>query len=264
MRSIVFMLAGAVACISMFGNWFPVNLELGMLQIEELFGTVNPFTFHSLVTRIESELGGFAVFLPEGFEDLKTWGMALKVCAGVTVLLYVIGAAQIILRKLKFHNLVCCGAAAGAIINVMIFRNLIEDIYDVTGSLGASDYAVSVVMESPCGITLLCAILSVMGGEMICTWICQVTAQICMSIVNTIVRFCTFIKDWAEVIWNNAGYLAMDILGGLVACSVGAWIIEAVDSVLLAVIAGLLAGGLVAGIGCFGIWFAFMRGRAER
>lgn len=47
-RSILFILAGVVACVSLFRNWFPANLDLGVIQLEEVFGTVNPFTLRSI------------------------------------------------------------------------------------------------------------------------------------------------------------------------------------------------------------------------
>lgn len=262
-RSILFILAGVVACVSLFRNWFPANLDLGVIQLEEVFGTVNPFTLRSILVDLESELGLWAEFLPQGFEELKTWSMVLMVTAGAAVLLYVTGSVQILSGKRKYHNLVACGAAGAMIAAAVLFRSLLEGIYDVTGIQGASEYALSVVSDSPYGITLLCAIVSVVGSETVCSIVIDLVVQIGMSITNSVMHFVQFVKTWVEVILGNAGYLAADLIGGCAAYFIGAWVVAMTDSVLAAVFAGLLAGGLLAVAGCYGVWAVFMRHRAE-
>lgn len=236
------MVAGLVVIICMFLNWFPADLDLGVVQIDEVLGKVNAFTFAATIRELEDHLGMLASVLPEAYGQLKTWSIVLAGFAVVTISVYISAFVLRVLRKNKYVNLLSVAASVFAVATSYIFYSIACNIYNNL-SITALGYSVmNVVAKSPCTIVALAGVVSIALTD-------PVTAAIgnmVDGVITAIIRFVNCIAEWVKLIINNIGYVLSDIAGGFVGICVTAWLLNMTGSALLAVIGGLVAAGGVA------------------
>lgn len=168
-RAIVFYITAVLAVVGMFGNWFALDLNLGYVQLNEILGTVNPFTMVGAISDIEETLGMFSMLLPDeiirGFGIIQFVSFVLMVLSAASVGLYVYAA---FLRLKENDMTVRFGriAALCAMTTVAVFVGL---IIGLLASMGASAYigsAIGKILTSSCLITLLCAAVSMWAAVM--------------------------------------------------------------------------------------------------
>ena len=168
-RAIVFYITALLAVVGMFGNWFALDLNLGYVQLNEVLGTVNPFTIVGAIRDIEDALGMFSMFLPDeiirGLGIIKFAGCVLMVLSVASIVLYAFAAY---LRLKENDKTVRVGkiAALCAMVTVAVFIGL---IIGLLVSLDASEYigsAIGKILTSFCLITLLCSAISMWAAVM--------------------------------------------------------------------------------------------------
>lgn len=236
-KDLLYMVLGIITCVCMLMNWFPVELNLGFAQLDEVFGTVNPFTLYGILSKLESALGIVAGLLPEGFHELKMSSMILLVCAAATVGLYATSIILGLRKKEKYKDLLSYAAAAAAIATAVGFCALIARVYSTVGGSLAESTALSVVLGSSCKYALIGAVVSVLFvGE---------------GFTELVANLVAAVLDWAKVLIDNVGYLVSDVAGAYVGLRIIMFVMAMTDSVILAVISGLAVAGVVAGGCCF-------------
>lgn len=241
-RRILSMFAGVLASVCMFMNWFPLELDLGIMQFNEVLGKVNAFTLPKTLHSIEEAMGMLTSFLPKEFRSLQIWSVVLAVCAVTTVVLNVSVIALYWLKKTDYIEYVIGIASVAAVSTVAIFCSLVTNIYDVIGAAEAGYNALSIVFKSPCLFVLVGSIVS---G--ICTdTISEILVGWMYNIITAVRRCVAFILEWVDLLLNNIGFLASDIFGALVGILAGKWVVHATDSTLLSVVIGLFIAGVVA------------------
>ena len=267
LRGILFILAAVLGTASMFTNWFPVNLDLGYIQLNEVLGKINALTLSKMVRELEEMLGALAAFLPPEFAQLKKWSTVLMGCGIITIALYVIGCALVITGKNEYRDAVAVSAGLGAIVTTVVFCALISAVYEATGAGAVKKDALSLVMDSPCKFVPVCGVLSIFTVEkcvpavrwMLCGAF-KLAALIISRVVDNIVLFgekCAgavlgmirFIAEWAEILYSNIGYLLADLIGAGVGIFAGKIVADATGLVMLGVVLGMVAAGVTAA-GC--------------
>lgn len=162
-RAIIFYVAAIAAILGMFGNWFALNLNLGYVQLNEVLGTVNPYTMAGALGDIKDSLGMFSMLLPEevmnGLGVLQFMSCVLMVLAVGSIVLYVYAA---FLRMQENDQTARFGklAALCALLTVVGFIGM---VIGLLVSLDASAYigdALGKILTSPCLITLIGLVVS--------------------------------------------------------------------------------------------------------
>ena len=162
-KAIIFYIAAILAILGMFGNWFALDLNLGYFQLDDILGTVNPFTMGGSLGELEDSLGMLAAFMPGEFMDglgmLRFFSYVLMVLAVVSIALYAY-AAFLRLKEndqcARFGKL----AALCVILTVVGFIGMVLVLLsamEITSVLGS---ALSTILISPCAITLACAVVT--------------------------------------------------------------------------------------------------------
>ena len=243
-RDYLFVVVGAVIVACMFLNWFPVNLDLGIIQTEEVLGKINGFTLAGTIRGLE-ELGIFASALTEVFSRLKLWSAVLLVFTIVTVVAYISAMILRILRKGKYAELLSAAASIFAVITSWVFSAIARGIYDALGIDTYGFNAMTVVGRSPCIIVALAGIVSV-----VCTdFVAEAIARFVDGVLAAVVRAANTIAAWASVIFANIWYIVADIVGALVGVCVGKLLQSGTNSTILAVLVGMIAAGITAFVG---------------
>lgn len=248
LRGVFFVLTAALVCICMLMNWFPVDLNLGAIQLDDVFGKVNALTLSGTVSEIEEMLGAFSSFLPEEFEALKVKSTILTVCAYVTIASYVCASVLHILKKKNYAELASLASAVLAIITAVAFSDLIKDIYTFTASTEVGNIAHDVVMKSPCLAVLIGGIASAFCVETIAEWVVELVTGLIASIAATVMRIVDTIVEFFKMIIGNIGYVLSDCAGAFLGILAGAVIMGMTDSALLGMLAGLVVAGLTAAV----------------
>ena len=287
LRGILFILAAVLGTASMFTNWFPVNLDLGYIQLNEVLGKINALTLSKMVKELEEMLGALAAFLPPEFAQLKKWSAVLMGCGVMTIALFVIGCVLVVTGKKAYRDAVAVSAGLGAIVTTAAFCTLISAVYEATGASAVKKDALSLVMDSPCKFVLACGVLSIFTMEPVAKfaasfvgtiaddpaavgeksveavrWMlcgaCKLVALIIGKIVDNIVSLAEkcagavlgmirFITEWAEILYSNIGYLLADLIGAGVGIFAGKIVADATGLVVLGVVLGMVAAGVTAG-----------------
>lgn len=249
LRMILFVIAAVVAVACMFMNWLPVELNLGMVQLEEVFGRVNVFTLSKTLFRVEEALGMLAAYLPEEFGTYKFWSVLLVICAVVTIAFYVCGVVLNILKKGKVADIIAGAASVCAVITSLGFCMLVTDFYKKIGESAVSQDALAVVLKSPCMVVLVCGVVSGICALPQGTVGDAISACIgwCVAAVQNVVWY---ISEVFAVVVENIGYLISDILGGIAGVFAGMWIASATGTNILGAISGLAIAALTAVVCC--------------
>lgn len=255
LRDIVFTLAGVLASVCMFMNWLPINIDLGVIQLNEVLGKINALTLSRIVYELEEALGMLAAYLPSEFAELKKWSTLLTGCAVVTLILYLVGIVLLVTGRTKYRNVVAVSASIGAIMTSIAFCSLVSAVYKAAGADAVKYSALSFVLESPCLITLLCGMISAMCTET-ATDILFAFAEKCVCATKGTVLY---IAEWVEVIISNIGYLFSDLVGAFAGIMIGRWIVELVGVTLIGVLAGVVIAGMTAGVCMFVVSSVFER-----
>lgn len=247
LRSIFFIISAALVSICMLMNWFPVELDLGIVQFDDVFGTVNAFTLSGTVSKIEDTLGNLAGFLPEEFEMLKIKSAVLMVCAYATIASYICASAMHIVKKNIATDLASLGSAVLAIITSVAFSNLVKGVCTFTASSAAGNAAYDIVMQSPCVAVLFGGILSAICTEMVANWIGEQVVGVVGSIAATMLKIINIFVELIMAIAGNIGFVLSDCAGAFLGILVGAKFMEMTASLWLSVVVGLGVAGLAAG-----------------
>lgn len=242
LRDYFFIAAGVIAIVCMFLNWFPVDLDLGIIQIDEVLGKINAFTFVGTIQELEDGLGVWVSVLPETYKQVKIWSAVLFVLAVVTVAAYISAIVLRILRNDKYVNALSVAASVFAAATSFVFFSIASDIYDFLNITAHGYKAIDIVVNSPCAIVVLAAIVSAVFTEPVT----EVMRSIVASATDTIVSFVMCVVAWVKLIVNNIGYVVSDIVGAFAGVCVAGWLRNLTNSALLAVLAGLAAAGIVA------------------
>ncbi len=245
LRDYIFIVAGVVVIVCMFLNWFPVDLDLGIAQFDDVLGKINAFTFANAIKELEENLGAWASALPEAYDQLKTLSTVLVAFAVVTIIIYVSAIVMHILRKDKYLNLLSAVASVCAIATSYMFYSIISGVYDYLDITALGYSAINTVMNSPCGIVMLAGLVSVACTDPVA----EAIVSIVQGFISSIVKIVRYIGEWAKLIVNNIGYVVSDVAGAIAGIFVGSWLLNVTDSVLLAVIGGLAVAGVVAIVG---------------
>lgn len=162
-RAIIFYIAAIAAIVAMFGNWFALDLDLGYVQLNEVLGTVNPFTMVGALGDVEESLGVFSMLLPsdvlDGLAMLKFVSCVLMVLAIASIVLYAYAAFLRIKendKTARFGKL----ASLCALLTVVGFAGM---VISLLSALDASSYigsALGKILTGPCAVTLLCAVVT--------------------------------------------------------------------------------------------------------
>lgn len=168
-RAIIFYVCAVAVVIGMFGNWFALNLNLGYLQLNEVLGTVNPFTMVGALGEVKESLGMFGMFLPadvmNGLGALQFVSYVLMILAIGAVVLYAYAAFLRIKENDQTARFGKIGAVC-AIATVVVFIGMVVGLLV---ALDASSYiggAIGKIMTGPCMITLICAAVSAWAAVM--------------------------------------------------------------------------------------------------
>lgn len=245
MRDYIVMAVGLVVIVCMFLNWFPVDLDLGVIEIDEVFGNINAFTLSKTLDEIEEHLGVWMFALPEEYGNLKAQGTALGILGVCTVIAYISVIVLNVLGKKKYVNAATLLAGVCAVITYYIFYSIASDFYNVYS-------ATTVLAESPCTMVLLGGIATIACANPVAEVIAHMVTNIVDGFIAAIINIVNFIVEWVKLIANNIGYVVSDIVGGIAGVAFGSWLSNMTDSTLIAVIGGLIAAGVVA-IACMTI-----------
>ena len=246
-RNAMVILCAAVVIIGMFLNWYLVEIDLGVLQLNDLIGKINAFTLPRMVFEIEDRLGVLAELLPDGFEMLKAWSVILSVLGAVTVAMFTSAIVFNLLRKNKYIDLLSFGAATGAIATVIIFSRVVMEVYSVTGAAAAGYNALSILMKTPWLIVLL-------GGAVtiLCTEVVGSAFLGCIiSLAEAVKRLIAYIVEWIKVVAENILFVLSDVAGAVAGVWFGTTVYSMCENAFVGVIAGLTAAGVLAAVCCF-------------
>ena len=241
-RDYLFMVAGVVVIVCMFLNWFPVELDLGIIQVEEVMGRINGFTFAGAIRGLEEELGIFAAALQEAFSWLKPRGAVLLVFTTVTVIAYVAAIVLRILQKEKCLEMLSAAASIFAVITSYLFCMIVRGIFD---ALDIAEYGINtmtVIGRSPCILVALAGIVSVACTD----FVADAIVRFAEGVIAAVVCAAKAIAEWIKVIVANIGYIVADLMGALVGVGVGKLMNNALDSTILAVLIGIIVAGITA------------------
>jgi len=249
-RDIMYMIAGVVAIACMFLNWLPVELDFGMVQIEELFGKVNAFTFSGAVYELEENMGAWAIVLPDAYESLKMRSLFVVALAVMAIILYASAIAMRVMNWKKIRNLVSLGAAGCAIVTTYYFYSLISDLLGYLGIAANSVGLLGIMTQSPCAYIMLAGLVSI-----VCTDpVAEVLLMFLSSCISVLVRIETFCVEWVMLIVNNIGYVIADIVAVFAGLTAGGLLMKMVDLGVLAILVGL---AVTAGVSYIGTMFVF-------
>lgn len=162
-KAIIFFISAIATIIGMFGNWFALDLDLGYFQLNDILGTVNPFTMSGSLGEIEDSLGVFAAFMPadvmDGIAMLKFISIILMVLAVGAIVLYVYAAFLRFKENDQTARFGRLGALC-ALLTVVGFIGMVVGLLsalDVSSAIGS---AIGKIFGSPCVFTLIGAMVS--------------------------------------------------------------------------------------------------------
>lgn len=242
LSDLVFVVATLTAIICMFLNWLPVELNLGTIQLSDVFGNINALNFRIRLGELEESIGRWGSLLPEEFENVKNRSTLVALSAGLTILAYV---STLVLRAVgekRYVQALTWLAGIGTIVTHTGFCSVIEGIADYVGLSTVGYDVLENVRHSPCTIMLICGIVSICCTEAVT----DVLANLADSLIAAIVNVFMIIGEGVQVVINNIGYLTSDVIGGVVGIYVGIFLNSVLGSTVLVVIVGLTTAGLVA------------------
>lgn len=162
-RAIVFYVAAVVAILSMFGNWFALSVNLGYVQLNEVLGTVNPFTMVGALGDVEESLGVFSMLLPSevmnGLGVLRFVSCILMVAAIGAIVLYVYAA----FLRIKENDKTARFGKLASLCALLTVVGFIGMVIGLLTALDASAYigsALGKILTGPCTVTLICAAIT--------------------------------------------------------------------------------------------------------
>lgn len=168
-KAIIFYTAAILAILGMFGNWFAIDLDLGYLQLNDVLGTVNPFTMGGALSELEDSLGMLSLFMPSDFMDglgmLRFFSYVLMILAIVSIALYVYAA----LLRLKENDRcarigkLAAGCALLTVVGFVGMAVVLLSAMEVSSVLGS---ALGIILISPCAITLASACITIYCAPM--------------------------------------------------------------------------------------------------
>lgn len=162
-KAIIFFISAAVTIFSLFGNWFDLDLDLGYLRLDDILGTVNPFSMAGALAEVEDSLGLFGAFMPgkvmDGLAMLKFISIALMVLAIGAIVLYVYAA---FLRLKENDQTVRFGrlGALCALLTVVGFAGMIIGLLSALDASSVIGSALGKILTGPCMVTLIGAVVS--------------------------------------------------------------------------------------------------------
>lgn len=240
--ALIFAGAALAVIVCMFLNWMPVELNLGSVQINDVFGNVNALNLFTKFGDLEESVGEWSSLLPEEFEKGKMLSVLVAISAGLTILAYVSSVVLRFMGKERYVEVLSWLAGVGAIITHTGFCSVIEGIADYIG-LSAGGYDVlNIVRHSPCTAVLISGIIAICCTQTVT----DIIAGLIDSMISAMANLFMLMGEIVKLIINNFGYIVSDVIGGVIGIYVGALVNGAMDSVILAVIVGLATAGLVA------------------
>lgn len=162
-KAIIFFISAAATILSMFGNWFAIDLDLGYLRLDDILGTVNPFTISGAMGEIEESLGVLGAFMPsdvmDGLAMLKFVSIVLLILAIGAIVLYVYAA---FLRLKENHQTMRFGrlGALCALLTVVGFTAMVMGLLFALEASSVIGSALGKILSGPCLITLIGAFVS--------------------------------------------------------------------------------------------------------
>lgn len=241
-RDYLFMAAAVVIVVCMFLNWFPIELNLGVIQIDDALGNVNGFTFAGALKDLEEDLGVFASVLPEAYGQLKMWSVILLTLAVVTVSTCVASVTLRLLRKNKYENLLSIMTSGFAIATSCLFAKMVCGVYDYVGVTAYGINAMSVIAKGPCAIIVLSGFVAAVCTDLVAEAIGRIIDRVVVALAN-VVRGAA---EWGKMIIQNIGYIISDAVGAIVGVFTGIWLENITDATLLAVVGGMIVAGIAA------------------
>lgn len=162
-RAIIFYISAIAAIIGMFGNWLEIDLDLGYLKLENLLGTINPFTISGAVGEIQDKIVVLSSLLPnevaEGLSMLKLFGIGLLLLASCSLVFYL---CAIFLRMKENDRTVIFGrlGAVCALLSVVGFIGIIVSMISTLGVSSKTGSIIGEILTGPCLLTLIGAAVS--------------------------------------------------------------------------------------------------------
>lgn len=157
-KAIIFVVSAIVTIISMFGNWFSLDLDLGYLQLDDILGTVNVFRMPAALGEIEESIGIFSAFLPssvtDGFALLKFVSFVLMALGIAAIALYACAA----FLRLQTNDKTALFGRIAALCAALTGIGFIAMVAGLLNALDASSIignALGKILTGPCLITLI-------------------------------------------------------------------------------------------------------------
>ena len=244
-KTVLIVLAAIVTISCMFLNWVPVDVDLGITQMEEVLGTINALSLNGLLNEVNDALGLFADYIPEEFDAMRSQSMLLMLCACATILCNVVAAYFSIIKKERITAIALAAAAIGSVLTCMGFYSLINDFVRAIGINNAEKNVISVILASPYTAVLVSGVVCGMLAVPYEIWenLIDTCVTVCVSTVKNLVFF---VAEIIGVIFGNIGFIVSDVIGAVSGVMVGKIIVSATEMTLLGVMVGLITAGLAA------------------
>ncbi|MBQ8835144.1 MAG: hypothetical protein IJ001_09530 [Oscillospiraceae bacterium] len=162
-KAIIFFVAVIATIVSMFSNWFAMDLDLGYFQLNDVLGTVNVFRMPVTLGEIEESIGMFSAFLPgevkTGFAIIKLVSIVLMLVGAVAIVSYAYAAFLRLQKNDKTAKFGRLGALC-AVLTVVGFISMVIGLLFALDASSAIGNALSKILSGPCTVTLLGALAS--------------------------------------------------------------------------------------------------------
>ena len=243
-NDVLFLVMGLFVIISMFANWFPINVDFGIPQLNVEFGVINGFTLCGKLIDMKEAFGTFGVLLPESFQEATSTSRVILACAVATILLYIGACALHFIKDRRYADVLSVAAPVCAIVTATMFRKTVLDFYAIAGVQGSEHLAGSMIMRSMWMTAMVAAVISLISTE----YMVQVLASALTACVNRVISVVSGIGEWIRVLTMNIGYVISDVLGLAAGICIGMWLNNAAGNVVLTVIGSLAVTGIVAAV----------------
>ncbi len=162
-KAIVFYISAALTIVSMFLNWFPLDIDLEFVSMENVLGNVTIFTLPGALGELKESLGVLASFLPENVSN--AFSAVQFVCyilavAGIASCVLYIYAAYLRIKAQDKTVLVARIAAGLAIVSAFGFAAMISVVMSKLGVSNALGAVLGTVCKSAWLVTVIGAVIS--------------------------------------------------------------------------------------------------------
>ncbi len=162
-KAIAFYVSSVITTVSMFLNWFKMDLNLGIAYLEDVFGKVNVFTMPGAIGDAKEMLSVFGSLLPNDVTSalgtLQIACYALLVCAVAAIVMYAIASYLRIKQKKETDRM---GKIASGLVLVTAL-GFVAVLIGCLNGIGAAEVAGSVmgsIVKSPWLFSVIGAIVT--------------------------------------------------------------------------------------------------------